>query len=145
MTPQELNENIKQAMKNHDNLTRDTYRSVLQEVKNIEVNEQREATEQDVTNMIKRVLKQTQETLDASMKTDNQERTETLVAQVNILQDMLPEQLDGPELRDKIDLIMYNISNPSKKHIGQIMKQLTEDTNGNFDKAAAGQYLNYML
>lgn len=145
MTPQELNENIKQAMKNHDNLTRDTYRSVLNEIKNIEVNERREATEQDVTNMIKRVLKQTKETLDASTQLDDLNRTLTLQEKVNILQNMLPVQLENEELQAKIEDIIADNGYDSKKAIGQIMKQLTEETDGNFDKAFAGQFLNRRL
>ena len=145
MTPQELQDNIKQAMKNHDNLIRDTYRLVLNEVKNIEVNERREVTEQDVNAMIKRVLKQTQETLDASVQLDNLDRTLELQEKVKILQNALPAQLEGMVLYDRLQEIIVNIPDVSKKSIGQIMKQLTQETNGNFDKAAAGQYLNRNL
>lgn len=145
MTPQELNENIKQAMKEHNELLRDTYRSVLQEVKNIEINERREVTEQDVTNMIKKELKQIQETLDASVQLDNLNRTLELQEKVKILQDALPAQLEGVALYDRLQEIIADIPDVSKKSIGQIMKQLTQETNGNFDKAAAGQYLNKTL
>lgn len=145
MTLDELNEQIKSAMKSGDSVARDTYRLVLGEVKNLEISEKRDATESDVVNMTKRVLKQTSETLEASEKTDNVERTEKLKAQVQILEGMLPEQLEGDALKARIDEICLSIDNPTKKNIGQIMGQLTKETNGNFDKAFAGQYLNKVL
>ena len=66
MEYQVLQEEIKLAMKAHDNVKRDILRQGTTELKNIEVNEQREITTADVDAMLKRVLKQTKETLEAS-------------------------------------------------------------------------------
>lgn len=142
MTPQELQDNIKQAMKNHDNLARDTYRLVTNELKNIEVNERREVNEQDVTNMLKRVLKQTSETRDYAIQASNKELVEELNNKIDILQNSIPKQLDGFELRLEIDRTIDANHFNSKKDIGSIMKHLNDITNGNFNRAYAGQYLS---
>ena len=55
----ELKEHIKQAMKAHDKVRLSILRQVHGEIKNIEVNERRDITEQDVDDMTKRVIKQT--------------------------------------------------------------------------------------
>ena len=69
------------------------------EIKNIEVNERRDITDADVDAMLKRLIKQTKETLDGSIKAGNdQERTDTLTAQVAILESYLPKQVSGDEL-----------------------------------------------
>ena len=82
----ELDEQIKQAMRNKDANRRDILRMVKTELKNIEVNERREITEQDVNDMLKRTIKQTKETLEGSIKADNDAlRTEKLTEQVAIL------------------------------------------------------------
>ena len=77
----ELKEHIKQAMKAHDKVRLSILRQVHGEIKNIEVNERRDITEQDVDDMTKRVIKQTKETLEGSIKAgNNQERTDMLTA-----------------------------------------------------------------
>lgn len=79
MDYQTLQDEIKSAMKAHDNNRRDILRQVHTELKAIEVNERRDITEADVDAMLKRVIKQTKETLDGSIKAgNNQERTDTL-------------------------------------------------------------------
>ncbi len=86
MTHAELQEQIKDAMKARDKVRLAILRQVHGELKDIEINERRETTEEDVSNMIKRVIKQTSETLEASIKAaNNQERTDTLTRQVEIL------------------------------------------------------------
>ena len=78
MKYEELKDEIKAAMKAHDNVRRDILRQVHGEIKNIEVNERREVTDSDVDAMLKRVIKQTSETLEGSIKAaNNDERTAT--------------------------------------------------------------------
>ena len=79
MKYEELKDEIKAAMKAHDNVRRDILRQVHGEIKNIEVNERREVTDADVDAMLKRVIKQTSETLEGSIKAaNNDERTAML-------------------------------------------------------------------
>ena len=88
MTNEELQKEMIAAMKAKDKVRLSIIRQVKTEVKNIEVNERREITEADVNNMIKRLIKQTSETLEMSIKAANdQERTDNLKQQVEILVD----------------------------------------------------------
>ena len=85
MKYQELQDEVKAALKAHDKPRVSILRQVHGEVKNIEVNERREITDADVDAMLKRVIKQTKETLEGSIKAgNNQERTDLLAAQVEI-------------------------------------------------------------
>ena len=59
MTYDELKEMIKDAMRARDKDRLSILRQVHGELKDIEVNERREVTDEDVTAMIKRVIKQT--------------------------------------------------------------------------------------
>ena len=93
-----LDEEIKNAMRAKDSLRRDILRMVKTEIKSIEVNERREITEADVDAMLKRVIKQTKETLEDSKKGSDQERTDKLAAQVAVLEEYLPQQLSGDAL-----------------------------------------------
>ena len=99
MKYQELQDEIKAAMKARDKNRLSILRQVHGEIKNIEVNERREITDADVDAMLKRTIKQTKETLDGSIKAGNdQERTDRLTEQVEILESYLPKQVSGEEL-----------------------------------------------
>lgn len=146
MDYQTLQDEIKSAMKAHDNNRRDILRQVHTELKAIEVNERRDITEADVDAMLKRVIKQTKETLDGSIKAgNNQERTDTLTEQVAILEGYLPEQVEGEALMALIDEVVVETGATTKKDMGRVMGALTQRTGGNFDKAAAAATLNQRL
>ncbi len=115
-------------------------------MKNIEVNERREITEADVNNMIKRLIKQTSETLEMSIKAANdQERTDNLKQQVEILESMLPAQVTGDELVALIEKTIAELGATSKKQMGQVMGALGKATGGNFDKPLAAKEVGARL
>ena len=146
MEYQKLQDEIKAAMKAHDTKRRDILRQVHTELKAIEVDERREIVEADVDAMIKRVLKQTKETLEGSIKAGtNQERTDTLTEQVSILEEYLPRQVSGDELMALIDTVLAETGATTKKEMGRVMGALTQKTGGNFDKAAAAAELGKRL
>lgn len=146
MQYEELKDQIKDAMKAHDKVRLSILRQVHGELKNIEVNERREVTEADVTAMIKRVIKQTGETLEGSIKAANDdERTERLAQQVEILNGLLPKQVEGEELLALIDEVIADLGAASKKDMGRVMGELNARTNGNFDKRSASQEVGKKL
>ena len=131
MTYDELKEMIKDAMRARDKDRLSILRQVHGELKDIEVNERREVTDEDVTAMIKRVIKQTSETLEGSIKAgNNQERTDMLDGQVKLLESLLPEQVTGEAL---VALVEKTIAD------------LGAATGGNLDKAEAAKEVGKRL
>lgn len=146
MKYQELQDEIKGAMKARDKNRLSILRQVHGEIKNIEVNERREITDADVDAMLKRTIKQTKETLDGSIKAGNdQERTDRLTEQVEILESYLPKQVSGEELIALIEEVLAETGAATKKEMGKVMGTLTQKTGGNFDKAQAAKELQSRL
>ncbi|MCI7730796.1 MULTISPECIES: GatB/YqeY domain-containing protein [Enorma] len=146
MTNEELHNEMVAAMKAKDKVRLSIVRQVMGEVKNIEVNERRDATEEDVNNMIKRLIKQTNETLEMSRKAANdQERTDTLAQQVEILESLLPAQLSGDALVELIEKTIAEVGATTRKDMGRVMGALNKATGGNFDKAAAAKEVGARL
>ena len=142
----ELKEEIKKAMKAHDKVRLSILRQVHGEIKNIEVNERREITDADVDAMLKRLIKQTGETLEGSVKAgNNEERTETLRAQVAILEEYLPKQISGDELIALVEKTIAEVGAETKRDMGKVMGALNAATGGNFDKAAAAKEVGSRL
>ena len=142
----ELKDEIKAAMKAKDKVRLSILRQVHGEIKNIEVNERRDIEDADVDAMLKRLIKQTRETLDGSIKAGNdQERTDMLTEQVTILESYLPKQVEGAELTALIDEVLDKTGASTKKDMGRVMGALTQKTSGNCDKAAAAKELGQRL
>lgn len=146
MTNEELHNQMVAAMKAKDKVRLSIIRQVMAEVKNVEVNECRDATEEDVNSMIKRLIKQTNETLEMSRKAgNNQERTDTLAEQVEILESLLPAQLSGEALVELIEQTIAEVGAATRKDMGKVMGALNKATGGNFDKAAAAKEVGSRL
>lgn len=146
MTNEELHKEMVAAMKAKDKTRLSIIRQVMGEVKNIEVNERRDPTEEDVNNMVKRLIKQTNETLEMSIKAaNNQERTDTLIEQVKILESLLPAQVGGDELVALIEKTIAELGATSKKDMGRVMGALSKATGGNFDKPLAAKEVGFRL
>ena len=146
MTNEELHAQMVAAMKAKDKTRLSIIRQVMAEVKNIEVNERRDVTEKDVNSMIKRLIKQTGETLEMSKQAgNNQERTDVLTQQVEILESLLPEQVSGDALVALIEKTIAEVGAESRKDMGRVMGALNAATGGNFDKAAAAKEVGARL
>ena len=146
MTNEELHAQMVAAMKAKDKTRLSIIRQGMAEVKNIEVNERRDVTEEDDNSMIKRLIKQTSETLEMSKQAgNNQERTDVLTQQVEILESLLPEQVSGDALVALIEKTIAEVGAESRKDMGRVMGALNAATGGNFDKAAAAKEVGARL
>ena len=77
-----------------------------QAIKQVEVDERRDATEADITAAVKKLQKVTTEELDGLRKAgaeSHAERIETLSQQAEVLASLLPKQLSGEELHKLAD------------------------------------------
>ena len=140
-----LDEEIKNAMRAKDSLRRDILRMVKTEIKSIEVNERREITEADVDAMLKRVIKQTKETLEDSKKGSDQERTDKLAAQVAVLEEYLPQQLSGDALIALIEEKIAELGASSKKDMGKVMGLATKKLAGQADGRTVSTIVKKLL
>ena len=146
MQKAEILEMIKDAMRAKDKVRLSILRQLNEEFKKIEVDERRDVTEADVTACVKKLMKVTNETLEFSRKAGtDEERSENLARQVQILEELLPHQLGGAELEALIDAVLAEGGFSSKKDMGKVMKELGEKTGGNFDKPEAAKILGGKL
>ena len=148
MKKDELLEQIKLAMKAHDKARLSILRQVNQAVKQVEVDERRDATEADLTKAVKKLQKVTAEELDGLRKAgaeSHAERIQELSTQADVLSQLLPRQLEGADLEKLADSLIAELGATSKRDMGKVMGALTKATNGNFDKPAAAAYVGSKL
>lgn len=124
--------------------------SILRQVKNeIDIKEKQsgqDASDEDVVAALKKVLKQTGETLEGSVKAGtNAERTALLQEQVDILTAYLPRQLSGPELEALVDSVVAENDFCEKRDMGRAIGMVVTRAGGNVDKAEVARLVGAKL
>lgn len=137
---------ITAAMRAHDKPRVSILRLVKNEIDTKEKTSGVEATDEEVVAALKRVLKQTGETLEGSLKAgNNPERTELLQQQVDILNGYLPAQVSGDELLAVIDRILAENGFSEKRDMGKAIGLIVSETGGNCDKAEVARIVGSKL
>ena len=105
-----------------------------------------ELSDAEVTAVFKKVLKQTGETLEGSVKAGtNEERTALLQEQVDILTGYLPAQVSGDELRALVDQVVTAGGYSEKRDMGRAIGEVVAATGGNVDKAEVARMVGERL
>lgn len=137
---------ITAAMRAHDKPRVSILRLVKNEIDTKEKAEQRELSDEEVVAAFKKVLKQTGETLEGSVKAGtNQERTDLLQTQVDILSGYLPKQVSGPELEALVEKVLAENSITEKREMGRAIGLVVAQTGGNCDKAEVARLVGSRL
>lgn len=141
-----INEEIENAMRSHDKARLAILRLVKNEVDVKEKAEKRQLADEEVVAALKKVLKQTGETLDASIKAGtNEERTTLLQTQVDILSAYLPKQVCGPELEGVVGRVLAEGGFTEKRDMGKAIALVVAETGGNCDKAEVARIVGARL
>ncbi|MBV5279174.1 MAG: GatB/YqeY domain-containing protein [Campylobacteraceae bacterium] len=117
----QLQADLKDAMKNKDNFKRDTIRFLMSALKQIEVDERKELSDEDVIKIIQKSLKQREDSASAFKEALREDLYEKEINEANILKAYLPTQLDDNELKEIIIKHIAQTGATSIKEIGKIM------------------------
>ncbi len=127
---------ITAAMRAHDKPRLSILRQVKNEVDIKEKDAKREVTDEEVVAALKRVLKQTGETLEGSIKVGtSEERTALLTEQVAILEGYLPTQVTGDALVAIVERVIAEGGFTEKRDMGRVIAAAAAECGGNCDKA----------
>jgi uncharacterized protein len=146
LNKQFINDEITKAMRARDKPRISILRLVKNEIDTKEKDGGRELSDEEVTAAFKKVLKQTGETLDGSIKAGtNEERTQQLQTQVDILNSYLPKQVSGAELEVIVDRVIAENGFSEKRDMGKAIGLVVAETGGNCDKAEVAKLVGSRL
>lgn len=137
---------ITAAMRAHDKPRLSVLRQVKNEIDTKEKDERREITPEEVVAALKKVLKQTGETLEGSVKVGTDEaRTALLTEQVAILEGYLPAQVSGEALVAIAERVLAAEAITEKREMGRAIGLITAECGGNCDKAEVARIVSGKL
>ena len=142
---EQINNDMKAAMKAKENEKRDALRLLLSAFKQVEVDERKELTDEDVTKII---LKQVKQRQDAAAQYKDAGREDLLAKEeleIATYMVYMPKQLDDNELKDAVAAIIAEVGAESMKDMGKVMGIASGKLSGQADGKRISAYVKALL
>ena len=130
---QQIQEDIKTAMKAHDAVATAATRAIKGEILLFKTSEggSKEVSDGDILKMIQKLIKQRKESAEQFVAAGRQELADNELAEAAIMERYLPKQLSEAEVEENVKAIIAEVGATSIKDMGKVM--------GAANKALAGQ------
>ena len=128
-----ISHEIKEAMRAKDNVRLETLRSIKSGIILIKTksSEKKDLTENDEINLLQKLVKQRRESANIFKSQKRSDLANSEEAQLKIIQEFLPKQMEELELEKIINDIILKFNAKSMKDMGKVM--------GNVNKIVAGR------
>jgi len=139
----QLTEDMKTAMKEREagKLRLSVIRMVRANIKNVEINEKRELSDEDVLVVLMKEVKMRQDSLVEFKKANRSELVAQAEAEIEVLNHYLPAALSDDELKEIVSKVVAEVGASGPKDMGKVMPKVMAETKGRAD----GKRINAMV
>lgn len=124
---------IKLAMKARESERLETLRFLHAEIKNFEVNERKEPTDDEVAAIVSKAIKSRQDSIEQFQTGGREDLVAREQAQLKICKAYQREQLGEAEIEALVDEVIEQTGAAGKKDTGKVMKELMPRVKGKAD------------
>ena len=129
----QINTDIKEAMKAKENAKRDALRLLSSAFKQIEVDERKDLTDDDVIKIIQKQIKQRNDSITQYQTAGRDDLIEKELSEISFYEPYLPKQLSDEELTTAIKAIITQVEATTMKDIGKVMGIASKELAGKVD------------
>ena len=131
----QLTADMKQAMKDREagKLRLNVIRMVRANIKNVEINDKKELTDDEVLAVLMKEVKMRQDSLEEFQKAGRDELVAQAKEEIAILKKYLPEALGDDELKAIVAEVIAAVGATSPKDMGKVMPAVMAKTKGRAD------------
>lgn len=129
----QLMDDLKSAMKNKDTIRKNTITLIRAAIKQKEVDEREEVSDEDVISIISKQLKERRDSLEDFEMANRDDLAENTRKEIDVLIDYLPKQLTEEEVGEIVSETINELNATSMKDIGIIMKTVMPKVQGRAD------------
>jgi len=140
-----IKNDIKEAMKAKDVFRRDALRMLSSAMKQIEVDERRDLSDEDIIKILQKQIKQREEVAIQYKEADRMDLYETETKEAELFKEYLPKQLSDEELEVTIRKIVESVGATSMKDMGKVMGMATKELSGQADGKRINQSVKAIL
>ena len=114
---------IKEAMKAKDEFKRDTLRTLNAALKQVEVDQRIEMTDEIVLPLLQKEIKKRADSVELYLKGAREDLAKKEQSEIELIKTYLPAQLSDDELKEKIKSIIEKVG----KNLGAVMKTAKDE------------------
>lgn len=140
-----LNDDMKAAMRNKDKFRLSVIRMVRSSVKNMEIDQRKTLTDNEILDILNRELKQRKDSLHEFEKAGRDDLVQSLQAEIAIIAEYLPEQLSEEEIATIVKDTIQETGASSRSDIGKVMAALMPKVKGRADGKLVNQLVQQNL
>ncbi len=130
---EKLKGDLKDAMKSKDTVKRDTIRFLMSALKQVEVDERKELSDEDIIKIIQKSAKQREDSMTQYKNAGRDDLYQKELNELNILKSYLPAQLSDDELKKIVKNTIVKTGATSLKDIGKVMGAVIKECAGKAD------------
>jgi uncharacterized protein len=138
---QELETALKTALRNGDNLTKQTIRMILSAIKLIEIEKGSSLDDTTIMSILQKEIKSRKETMDDAEKALRQDMIEQARMEIKIIESFLPKQLTDDELLPIIQMTITELGVSSPSDLGKVIKAVMVKVQGR----ASGEIISKLV
>ncbi len=128
-----IQEDMKAAMRSKDAATLSTIRLLMAAMKQIEVDERKELSDEDIIGIITKMVKQRKDSVAIYEQAERQDMADKEAAEIVVLNQYLPQALSESEVDALIKQAISETSAQSIKDMGKVMNVLRPKLTGRAD------------
>lgn len=142
-TKTRLNDAVKEAMKNKDAARRDALRMTVSAIKQIEVDTQKELSEDDVLAVLQKEAKKRRETITELTNAGRPVDSEQF--ELGVIEEFLPRQMSADEIKSVAQAVIAETGASSAKETGKVMGLVMARVKGSADGKLVSQVVRDLL
>lgn len=128
-----INQELKEAMKAKDVKKRDALRLLTSAFKQIEVDERKELSDDDVIKIIQKQIKSRNDSAEQYKEAGRDDLMQKELEEISYYEPYLPKQLSDDELTEALKNIIANVGATSMKDMGKVMGVASKELGGKAD------------
>lgn len=141
----QLNEALKEAIKNKDNQRRDVIRMTLSAIKQVEIDTRKELNGEEVMAVLQKEAKKRRETVAELQKAGREDQLTVESAELAVIESFLPRQLSADEVRAIAQEVIAQVGATSAKDTNKVMAPIMERVKGVADGKLVSQVVRELL
>ena len=142
---EELKSDLIKAMKAKDVFVRETIRFLMSAIKQVEVDERIELSDDDIYKVIQKSIKQREDAASQYKEANRNELHDKEVKEAELLKQYLPKQLSDDEVTSIAQEAIKEIGATSPKEMGKVMKIVTSKTGAGAEGKRISQIVRKLL
>lgn len=145
MITDDLPEQIKQAMKSRDSVRLSTLKMLSSEIHNAEIDKGDTLTSEEEMAVVKKEAKKRKDAIEAFDKAGNREKSAQESAELDVLQDFLPEELSAEELEKIVEESIKESGASQMSDMGKVMALAMDKASGRADGKRVSELVKQKL